>query len=52
MLSKIEYFQEKILKILTPRQKLQILPSAIAQVKAYNTPEHFVNQMRQITYSL
>ena len=25
---------------------------AIAQVKAYNTPEHFVNQIRQITYSL
>ena len=31
---------------------LQILPVAIAQVKAGNTSENFLNEIRQIIYSL
>ena len=37
------------LKILTPKQMLQRLPIALAQVKAGNTS---VNEIRQIIYSL
>ena len=39
------------LKILTPKQMLQRLPTALAQVKAGNTFENFLNEIRQIIYS-
>ena len=40
------------LKTLTPKQRLQRLPIAIAQVKASNTSKNLVNEIRQIIYSL
>ena len=40
------------LKILTPIQMLQRLPIVLAQVKAGNTSENLLNEIRQIVYSL
>ena len=40
------------LKILTPKQMFQRLPTALAQVKAANNSENFLNEIRQIVYSL
>ena len=40
------------LKILTPKQMLQRLPIALAQVKADNNSENLLNETRQIVYSL
>ena len=40
------------LKILTPKQMLQGLPVALAQVNAGNTSENLLNETRQIIYSL
>ena len=40
------------LKILTPKQMLQRLPTALAQVKAGNNSENLLNEIRQIVYSL
>ena len=42
----------KGLKILTPKQILQRLPISLAQVKAGNTSENLLNEIRQIIYSL
>ena len=42
----------KRLKILTPKQMLQRLPVALAQVKAGNNSENLLNEIRQIIYSL
>ena len=42
----------KLLKILTPKQMLQILPIALAQVKAGNIPENLLNEIYQIIYFL
>ena len=42
----------KGLKILTPKQMFQRLPIAIAQVKAGNTCEKLLNEIRQFIYSL
>ena len=39
------------LKILTPKQMLKRLPIALAQVKAGNTSEKALNEIRQIIYS-
>ena len=39
------------LKILTPKQMLQRLPIALAQVKAGNTSENLLNEIRQTIYS-
>ena len=39
-------------KILTPRQMLQILPIALAPVKAGSNSENLLNEIRQIIYSL
>ena len=39
-------------KILTPKQMPQRLPIALAQVKAGNTSENLLNEIRQIIYSL
>ena len=38
--------------ILTPKQMLQRLPIALAQVKAGNNLERLLNEIRQILYSL
>ena len=38
------------IKILTPKQMLQRLPIAIAQVKEGNTFENLLNEIRQIIY--
>ena len=40
------------LKILTPKQMLQRLPIAIAQVKAGSNSDSLSNEIRQIVYSL
>ena len=40
------------LKVLTPKQMLQRLPIALAQVKAGNNSENLLNEIRQIVYSL
>ena len=40
------------LKILTPKQMLQRLPIALAQVKADDTSENVLNEIHQIIYSL
>ena len=42
----------KGLKILTPKQMIQRLPIALAQVKAGNNSENLLNEIRQIVYSL
>ena len=39
------------LKILSPKQMLQRLPIALAQVKAGNNSESLTNEIRQIVYS-
>ena len=38
--------------MLTPQQMLQRLPVVFAQVKAGNTSENLLNEIRQIIYSL
>ena len=40
------------LKILSPKQMVQRLPIALAQVKAGNNSESLFNEIRQIVYSL
>ena len=58
MMSEARYKEKKDdtkgegLKILTPKQMLQRLPVAIAQVKADNNSENLLNEIRQIIYSL
>ena len=39
-------------KILTPKQMLQRLPIALAQVKTGNNSENVLNEIRKIVYSL
>ena len=45
-------FDRTQLKILTPKQMLQRQPIVPAQVKAPNTSENLLNEMKQIVYSL
>ena len=40
------------LKILTPKQMLQRLTTALAQLKAGNNSENLLNKIKQIVYSL
>ena len=42
----------KHIKILTPKQTLQRLPTALALVKAGNGSENILNEIRQVIYSL
>ena len=42
----------KGVKILTPKQMLQRLPVALAQVKAGNNSRNLLNEIRQIIYAL
>ena len=44
--------QGRGLKILSPKQMLQKLPIALAQIKAGNNSESLLNEIRQIIYSL
>ena len=41
----------KGLKILTPKQMLQRLPIALAQVKSGNKSENLINEIRQLSVS-
>ena len=54
MLSEAKYKAKhgKGLEILTPKQMLQRLPIALAEVKAVNTSENLLNEIRQIIYYL
>ena len=45
-------FDHTQLKILTPKQMLQRLPISLAQVKAGNTSENLLNEIKQVIYSL
>ena len=45
-------FDHSELKILTLKQTLQILPPALAQVKAGNYSKSLLNEIRKIVYSL
>ena len=45
-------FKPSNLKILTPKQTLQRLPIALAQIKAGNNSETLLNEIRQIVFSL
>ena len=40
------------LKILTPKQMIQRLPIALAQLKTSNASENVLNEIRQIIYLL
>ena len=40
------------LEVLTPKQIIQRLPTALAEVKAGNNSESLLNEIRQIVYSL
>ena len=40
------------LKILSPKQMLQRLPTSLAQIKAGNNSQSLLNEMRHIVYSL
>ena len=44
--------QDEGLKILTPKQMLQRLLIALAQVKAGNTSKNLLNEIRQMIYFL
>ena len=45
-------FNNKQFKILTPKQMLQRLLIALAQLKTGNTSEKFINEIRKIIYCL
>ena len=42
----------KGLKVLTPKQIIQRLPIALAQVRAGNNSKNLLNEIRQVVYSL
>ena len=56
LLKKILDFQRQpkgeVIKISTLKQMLQRIPTAFAQVKAGNTSENLLNEVRQIIFSL
>ena len=52
MKSKQNETEGKGLKILTPKQMLQRLPIALAQVKAGKNSESLLNEIRRIVYLL
>ena len=45
-------FDHTQLKILTPKQMLQRLPISLAQVKAGNTSENLLDEIKKVIYSL
>ena len=48
----IDDSKQEGIKILTPKQMLQRLPIALAQIKASNYSKSLLNEIRQIVYSL
>ena len=54
MLCEAEYSTKSrgVLEIFTPKQIIQILPIALAQVKVRNTSKKLRNEISQIIYSL
>ena len=54
LLSKAKYMAKygRGLKILSPKQMLQRLPTTLAQIKAVNTSENLLNEIRQIINSM
>ena len=50
--AKVKPSKRSELEILTPNQILQILPVALAHVKAGNKSENLLNKIRQIVHSL
>ena len=50
--AKHEATKRKVLKILIPKQMLQVLPIALEQVEAGNNSENLLNEIRKIVYSL
>ena len=54
VMSEVKYRATKgtRLEVLTPKQMLQRLPMALAQVKAGNNSESSLNEIRQIVYFL
>ena len=48
----IQNKKETGFKILTPKQMLQRLSIALAQIKAGNNSQSLLNEIRQIAYSL
>ena len=48
----VKEIKGKGLTILTPKEMYRRLPIALAQVKAGNTSENLLNEMRQIRYCL
>ena len=42
----------KGLKVLTPKQMIQRLPIALAQVRAGNNSKNLLSEIRQVVYSL
>ena len=51
-MAKYRFIHGEELKMIIPKQILQRLPIALAQVKAGNTSENLLNEIRQIIYSL
>ena len=47
----LKIFNHSNLKILSPKEMLQKLSIALAQVKADNTSENLLNEIREIIYS-
>ena len=48
----IREISDRGLKLVTPKQMLQILPIALVQVKTCNTSESLLTEIRQIIHSL
>ena len=48
----VTFSDRKRIKILTPKQMLQRLPIALAQVKSGDISENVLNEIREIIYSL
>ena len=49
-IAKFRSIHRKGLRILNPEQMLQRLPIALAQVKARNASNYFLNEIRKIIY--
>ena len=50
--AKFKSIHEEEIKILVPKQMLQRLPIALAQIKTRSTSKNLLNKTRQIIYSL
>ena len=50
--AKCKSIHGEVLKILTPKQMFRRLPIALTQLKASNTSQNLLNEIRQTTYFL